>query len=574
MGKLVSKTLGAVGLGPAKAKAKLGDRSLYDISKEVKPAQQATSALLAQSQANQAITGAGRQNVLAQMSEAAQGRGPSLAEIQMKAAQEKNLASQLSGLQSARGGSAAANQRALIQNTGAANRDIGQQAVAARLQERDAFLNQAAQVGQEVRGDVGQQLNYATANKRSLQGLDVANTAAINQARQANAAADNAMAGALIGGAGAVLGGGAGGFGAKLGSKIFGAAEGGKITPEGVQKSEQIDEIKIDQFLNTIKQIESGGGKNFSHEELKSGIHKGHSAIGNYGLMPNTVDEIISNMGESAGPELLQIKKMSAAEKKSYLEANPETESKLAKQLAAKVLTNQKGDERKAGYSWFQGSNLSAKKVDEKKYNEHDYVKKFDKFRAQEKQALSAPAQIPANKLPIAPAIRQPQGITTTPKLGDPNRYLPQTFRDGGLAERGGRSNQEDEQGRLLTDKQKAEKAMQPVQQSTYKPSDSDSRSEDQKRAAEEYERTGMLPKWQKKAEGGMANYQEGGDVDGPGTPTSDSIPAMLSDGEFVIKASVVQHPSVEAFLHKLNKGSISPQDLEGILNRRAKQKR
>jgi hypothetical protein len=38
----------------------------------------------------------------------------------------------------------------------------------------------------------------------------------------------------------------------------------------------------------------------------------------------------------------------------------------------------------------------------------------------------------------------------------------------------------------------------------------------------------------------GLARFNAGGFVSGPGTPTSDSIPAMLSDGEYVVKASSV----------------------------------
>ena len=45
-----------------------------------------------------------------------------------------------------------------------------------------------------------------------------------------------------------------------------------------------------------------------------------------------------------------------------------------------------------------------------------------------------------------------------------------------------------------------------------------------------------------KLAMGGMVqNYQPGGRVSGPGTSTSDSIPAMLSNGEYVIRAKSVQ---------------------------------
>jgi len=47
-----------------------------------------------------------------------------------------------------------------------------------------------------------------------------------------------------------------------------------------------------------------------------------------------------------------------------------------------------------------------------------------------------------------------------------------------------------------------------------------------------------------KKAKGGIASVRDftgGGGVNGPGTGTSDSIPAMLSDGEFVMTADAVK---------------------------------
>ena len=41
---------------------------------------------------------------------------------------------------------------------------------------------------------------------------------------------------------------------------------------------------------------------------------------------------------------------------------------------------------------------------------------------------------------------------------------------------------------------------------------------------------------------GGIASLQNGGDVSGPGTGTSDSIDAKLSDGEFVMTAKAVEN--------------------------------
>jgi len=42
-------------------------------------------------------------------------------------------------------------------------------------------------------------------------------------------------------------------------------------------------------------------------------------------------------------------------------------------------------------------------------------------------------------------------------------------------------------------------------------------------------------------ANGGVMDLQDGGESIGPGTGTSDSIPAMLSDGEFVMTAEAVR---------------------------------
>jgi len=56
-----------------------------------------------------------------------------------------------------------------------------------------------------------------------------------------------------------------------------------------------------------------------------------------------------------------------------------------------------------------------------------------------------------------------------------------------------------------------------------------------------------------KKADGGyIRHYEPGGSVNGPGTGTSDSIPAMLSNGEYVIRASAVKQYGT-GFLNNVN---------------------
>lgn len=50
----------------------------------------------------------------------------------------------------------------------------------------------------------------------------------------------------------------------------------------------------------------------------------------------------------------------------------------------------------------------------------------------------------------------------------------------------------------------------------------------------------------------------DGGHITGPGTSTSDSIPAMLSDNEFVTRAAVVGQPGALDFLHDFNSRGMS----------------
>ena len=49
------------------------------------------------------------------------------------------------------------------------------------------------------------------------------------------------------------------------------------------------------------------------------------------------------------------------------------------------------------------------------------------------------------------------------------------------------------------------------------------------------------MPLYPAMAKGGVLDLQDGGESVGPGTGTSDSIPAMLSDGEFVMTAKAVR---------------------------------
>jgi hypothetical protein len=64
----------------------------------------------------------------------------------------------------------------------------------------------------------------------------------------------------------------------------------------------------------------------------------------------------------------------------------------------------------------------------------------------------------------------------------------------------------------------------------------------------------GLLPVVAPFLLGKLLKRSEGGIVRGPGTSTSDSIPALLSDNEYVIKASIVEKFG-KSFFDKINSG-------------------
>jgi hypothetical protein len=136
-------------------------------------------------------------------------------------------------------------------------------------------------------------------------------------------------------------------------------------------------------FLDVISQIESSGGKNLNHPMMKSGMHKGHTAMGKYGLMPNTVTEVATRMERDGTitPEIKALAQMSPEQMKQAIEENTDYEEQLARYLGTHILKRQEGDLEKAAYSWNQGHNLTPDKIDQREYKESDYVKKYKRIR-------------------------------------------------------------------------------------------------------------------------------------------------------------------------------------------------
>lgn len=136
----------------------------------------------------------------------------------------------------------------------------------------------------------------------------------------------------------------------------------------------------IQEFLNKIEQIESSGGKDTDHPVVvKDNLQQGTRAIGRYGLMPNTVKELVNRrrIRGTVSPEMLDASRMDPDSMKGYIEANPELEDTLAHDLANHVIQKQQGDPDKAAFSWLQGHNLSPDQITPEQLDNSDYVNKF-----------------------------------------------------------------------------------------------------------------------------------------------------------------------------------------------------
>ena len=140
----------------------------------------------------------------------------------------------------------------------------------------------------------------------------------------------------------------------------------------------------VDSFLWNLKQIESSGGKNTKHPMITYGVAKGSRAIGSWGLLKPTVNEIV-NRARLAGkltPDLEAMGHMDRDKLEEHLKKNPQAELDLVRNLAGHVLKRQKGDKHRAAYAWNMGHNLFPDQIGENQLGTHNYV---DKFKAADK---------------------------------------------------------------------------------------------------------------------------------------------------------------------------------------------
>lgn len=137
---------------------------------------------------------------------------------------------------------------------------------------------------------------------------------------------------------------------------------------------------KIKKFLDSISMNESSGGKNTEHETMQTGIHAGDTAVGNYGLMPNTVQEMHKRMKMEGNPNYNpDIIDADSTQVQDMLKQNPQLQQQAAEYMAGMLLKKTGGDPEAAAYGWRYGHNAPADQLIEKSID-NPYVNSFDQY--------------------------------------------------------------------------------------------------------------------------------------------------------------------------------------------------
>lgn len=122
----------------------------------------------------------------------------------------------------------------------------------------------------------------------------------------------------------------------------------------------------VDKFLRKIAFLESSYGQNTDHSTMQSGPHIGTHAVGDYGLMPLTAQQIDKNSGNN------QLQDLDKFDTQAKLEQDPALTNRLAATMASKLLSKNPSEE--AAYKWNQGQYTNP---DQDTLDNNDYVKKF-----------------------------------------------------------------------------------------------------------------------------------------------------------------------------------------------------
>lgn len=160
-----------------------------------------------------------------------------------------------------------------------------------------------------------------------------------------------------------------------------------QYNPSSVFKMQNEKYAKIDPDLESIKMIESSGGKNLIHKPVTTGLNAGTSAYGKYGLMPLQMIETakLDPHIRAVHPEFLKFHYLHDQDKiKEYVSSHPGMEDQLANSHWKRLNRKFEGDKSKMAYAWINGVTGTIKASPDEIKNS-DYVKKFNQYQALKK---------------------------------------------------------------------------------------------------------------------------------------------------------------------------------------------
>lgn len=530
------KSLGrAVGFGgSSRFKAQNVAQTNFNIQPQSQQALADYDKLLNRSRAAAEAGAPAQTQVLQQLGQAALGRGPSLAEAQLKQAQDRTLAQQLAAVQAGRGGSAGANARGLIQAQSQAGRELASGAAEARLQERQNFLQAQQAADQGLRTDIAQRFEQAVAPQRELQQIDLANTAQQNEARKSRAAETAQRRGQFL--------------------QAVGQAGMALASDKNEKKDIKAAGKDIQKFLDKLSaskyKYKDGGSvpqkpKGENYGVMAQDLEK--SKIGK-NMVEDTPEGKMVNYGKGFSAILAAQAELNERLKSLESGKKPQ-EPKVKKYAKGGMVTSYKSKKdkilaEKLVQRYAQGGRVDVKeRTREQLQNFMQKIKEQPEGQSKEESnkqqdTLNAAAKGGAEKLKSLFASKGSAG-TGAAALSKPSPFMNQMA--VGLKDGGGVG-------------EKVREFFAPIRRSGLAgtgPKAAQDAQDEKKRKESAAERVRKEREQARR----ISNLKDGGKVEGPGTGTSDSIPAMLSNGEFVIRAKEAQKPKMREILERINKG-------------------